>query len=265
MSETPIVTPTPEPIVSPDSFVQSERRNYFYPIIFALLFLITLGSGIFFFIKADSLSKQLASLKPSPAQPTPATTDPTSSWQTYRNEKCGYSLKYPPAWELSPELEPGIIGVATITTDTLKIQLGCGDLTSNEKPESALERLNGRDTGYGVSKFESIELTTIGGVQAYKQINIPVVGSKVQEYYIFYNPNKVLNIGVTPYKNIYQEEINQILSTITILPDASTSYTCPESGYADCMPGPDAPKPSCTKEAMAWYEANCPTFQGGAL
>jgi hypothetical protein len=44
----------------------------------------------------------------------------------------------------------------------------------------------------------------------------------------------------------------------------SKSYTCPANGWVDCMPGPDA-KPECSTEAIKWYKANCPNFQGAAL
>lgn len=39
---------------------------------------------------------------------------------------------------------------------------------------------------------------------------------------------------------------------------------CPESGWADCMPGPDKDMSMCSKEALNWYEANCENFQGPA-
>ncbi|MCX6791437.1 MAG: hypothetical protein NT149_00140 [Candidatus Gottesmanbacteria bacterium] len=48
------------------------------------------------------------------------------------------------------------------------------------------------------------------------------------------------------------------------LPLETKSYTCPPTGWVDCMPGPDA-KPECSAEAMTWYKANCPNFKGGAL
>ncbi len=54
-------------------------------------------------------------------------------------------------------------------------------------------------------------------------------------------------------------------------PDASgtctkkDAYTCPKSGYGDCMPSPNAGiRYECTSEAMNWYKSNCPDFKGGA-
>jgi hypothetical protein len=45
---------------------------------------------------------------------------------------------------------------------------------------------------------------------------------------------------------------------------SSIKYTCPTSGWVDCMPGPEK-RPECSAEAMSWYKTNCPNFQGGAL
>jgi hypothetical protein len=64
--------------------------------------------------------------------------------------------------------------------------------------------------------------------------------------------------------------ITQILSTFKFLDQItptmmSNTYTCPKSGWIDCMPGPDKDMTQCSTEAMTWYKANCPDFQGGAL
>jgi hypothetical protein len=44
---------------------------------------------------------------------------------------------------------------------------------------------------------------------------------------------------------------------------SSSTLTCPESGYVDCMPGPGT-RPNCTQEALNWYTKNCPDFKGVA-
>lgn len=46
--------------------------------------------------------------------------------------------------------------------------------------------------------------------------------------------------------------------------NTKAGYTCPASGWVDCMPGTE-PKPECSDAAMTWYKTNCPNFQGGAL
>lgn len=53
--------------------------------------------------------------------------------------------------------------------------------------------------------------------------------------------------------------------TPTVIPDNNT-YTCPESGWVDCMPQLNSGvKYECTSEAINWYRANCPDFKGVAL
>ena len=49
-------------------------------------------------------------------------------------------------------------------------------------------------------------------------------------------------------------------------PPENNTYSCPESGWVDCMPGLDSGvKYECTSEAINWYRANCPDFKGAAL
>lgn len=46
----------------------------------------------------------------------------------------------------------------------------------------------------------------------------------------------------------------------------SLTYQCPATGWVDCEPPlVGARKTACSSEAMAWYQTNCPDFQGGAL
>jgi hypothetical protein len=74
-------------------------------------------------------------------------------------------------------------------------------------------------------------------------------------------PSVIITATVTP------------TATPTLSPSASPAasssaslYTCPASGYVDCMPVlTEAKKKACAPEAMTWYKANCPTFKGGAL
>jgi hypothetical protein len=65
-------------------------------------------------------------------------------------------------------------------------------------------------------------------------------------------------IAKTYYPVITKAHLQQIMNV------KSTKFTCPSNGWVDCMPGPNT-KPECSTEAVAWYKANCPNFQGGAL
>ncbi len=49
------------------------------------------------------------------------------------------------------------------------------------------------------------------------------------------------------------------------LPPTCEPFTCPANGWANCMPMlSDEGKRACSAEAMAWYNTNCPNFQGAA-
>jgi hypothetical protein len=55
--------------------------------------------------------------------------------------------------------------------------------------------------------------------------------------------------------------------TVEITPTTIISkFTCPESPWVDCMPGPDKPfKPECQKDFLDAAKTNCPGFEGAAL
>lgn len=40
-------------------------------------------------------------------------------------------------------------------------------------------------------------------------------------------------------------------------------YTCPQTAWVDCMPGPmEAIRHECAEEYLSWAKTNCPSFQG---
>jgi hypothetical protein len=64
----------------------------------------------------------------------------------------------------------------------------------------------------------------------------------------------------------FNNQNNNPIKRKVVIEPPSSSYTCPQSGYIDCMPtvGPDNRSYKCTKEAISWYTENCPNFQGVA-
>ena len=163
------------------------------------------------------------------SEPTaPPVTGPTAGWETYTNNKCGYEVKYPSGWELSPEPEDGIYGAAVIfpyeissgvkpLTDWLKVQIGCAERGADVNPRDTIDQLNERDAGYGISKIEQLEQININGNLAFKQVNIPPVGNSVLEYYIFPVGDKYYALGFTPAGTKLETTIDQILSTFKFL------------------------------------------------
>lgn len=52
---------------------------------------------------------------------------------------------------------------------------------------------------------------------------------------------------------------------IAIPTPAPIKYSCPESEWVDCMPGPGPAKTQCQPDYLRWAKDNCPGFQGAAL
>jgi len=42
------------------------------------------------------------------------------------------------------------------------------------------------------------------------------------------------------------------------------AYSCPETQWIGCMPGPEAPDPRCNQSYLNWAMANCPGFKEAA-
>ncbi|MCR4313420.1 MAG: hypothetical protein NUV58_04170 [Candidatus Roizmanbacteria bacterium] len=41
-------------------------------------------------------------------------------------------------------------------------------------------------------------------------------------------------------------------------------FSCPETEWVDCMPGPGGIKSECDPQYLNWAQANCPNFKGAA-
>lgn len=81
-------------------------KKYFLLLIsIVLVVLIILGLIWFFFLSPKYMAKEVAKIPVYPTvavSPTP-TPDPTADWETYTDEKLGYSIRYPSGFEVSPE------------------------------------------------------------------------------------------------------------------------------------------------------------------
>ncbi len=153
-----------------------------------------------------------------------------------------------------------------------------------------------------VAKVSGVETAKISGLTAYHYTIMNCLGD--YDMYLVQNSNTIYSINLlytastASQKDAYYQTATQILSTFKfvdqtptptcrprpacldatprcLMPETadmcppspkptSTTFTCPPNGWVDCMPGP-AVKPECSAEAMAWYQANCPDFKGGAL
>jgi len=104
-----------------------------------------------------------------------------------------------------------------------------------------------------------LEKISVGGKEAIKVITKEILGVVLwDDIYVEGKTGDMLHIEIGYFPENYQ-----ILSTFRFLDENQTTYTCPSNGWINCMPiltpqGQEA----CTPEAVSWYKANCPNFQG---
>lgn len=248
-----------DPIVVPKKF----------PLFSVLLLLIlsvvsVICVYLFLQVRELSISQPVPSPSPSPI----ASADPMTGWQTYTNSNYNFSIQYP----LGENIQVG----------EFKVDNSFEGFTILEIPDTSLISLRYQKTSVPViswwkkllgnevdQKFATYNSDiNFNGIRATE-----ITFDKKGEYELSFNRVIIFsyngaNFEITVTNGNYDSEqtlrLDQILSTFKFI-DSSTSYTCPASGYADCMPSPDGPKPSCSKEAMDWYKANCPDFKGAAL
>jgi hypothetical protein len=154
------------------------------------------------------------------------TTDPTTGWKTYTNNKCRYTFKYPQNWVLQPENEKGVIGVTMLypnqkaveTSLPLKIQIGCAEYQGNQITaiEEELEEEKRSSFTNVVPGVISREKIKINNYDVYRQVVKPDVGKQVLMYFVF-DTNNYLLMGITPSENNFSREIDQILATFRFL------------------------------------------------
>lgn len=58
--------------------------------------------------------------------------------------------------------------------------------------------------------------------------------------------------------------IQESIFPTQIDPHNPSTYSCPQTEYIDCMPGPGSLRTQCATEYLQWATENCPGFQGAA-
>jgi hypothetical protein len=231
--------------------------------------------------------------------PTP-TPDPTANWKTYTDPNGHFTFKYPTSYSLETETMPYLHRNITWRFNNISALACRGDcpiintkeqVTLGEKSATKLTGYIGSVGGNIPQTYVTYELVSGTKYFIFSMQALPFVMTKDEVPQ--YDPYATQQI-----KREDQLTFDQILSTFKFIdqtptptcrprpacldttprclipetsdmcpkatPAPSSTYACPPGGYVDCMPGPD-PKPQCSAEAMAWYKANCPDFQGGAL
>jgi hypothetical protein len=253
------VVPTPPPIAP------AKPKNALVTVLIVIIVLLSLGTAGFFAYNTYQRAHQVAPTPtPTPIplvspEPTAEAADPTADWKTFTLNEIIF--KYPPDWT-NPEY------IQTPSGQSVEIK--------NNDNTQRIVVISGINKGYTKADLSGFinsliengaKKLTLDGSEA-AESTLTSQGSKITTVYVT-SKDKTSQYSIalqTPEAYPDQEMdklLNQILSTFTFI-EPSTTYTCPQSGWVDCMPGPDE-KPECSPAAMSWYQANCPGFKGGAL
>jgi len=195
------------------------------------------------------------------ATPTPlASPEPTADWKTYTDPILKFSIQYPN--DMTLEIMNNDIYLSLVSFKNNNTQFSVYVRESNVENEVKLIRA--QTEGHVVTTLVKNEAFQINGINGWLLEYTPQSGNINRSTLII--PNKT-NVYVI---NAQSDVFDQILSTFKFIGQPivtpAASYTCPPSGYVDCMPILTPEKQAaCSKEAMTWYKSNCPDFKGGAL
>ena len=210
-----------------------EKTPYLYLILTAVAFVILLLTLYPYKPNFSKLS----------ALPTPTPTLPPieNEWKIYHDDKYAFEFQYPSSLKLILQ-----------NIDKTKSQIKLADATTDQDIV-VIEYL----PSFSCPK-ESCQLLlpqTIGN-----NIFVPIQSEIGQSYIV----NSKYRIWVNTNNQKYIDVVPRILSSLNFFFDSK--YTCPDSEWVDCMPGPNQGiKLECTPEALNWFKLNCPNFKGAAL
>jgi hypothetical protein len=259
--------------------------------IFIGIFLLFLGILVGLAINKTALLSNIRipylSATPTPTLlPTPTATlsraEP-KDWKTYADSTKGISFKYPENYSYVTLSNGVVMFLKNTTTDYENCKK---DINLEGTPEF-MNTTCWTKTVFNFSGGESLSKSEYDNKDLNPKIFTDSLGRSWATYviqgetlnfdaYIAVN-NKYYLIGFqSGLGNILEKPaqaqifFNQILSTFKFIGQPivtpAASYTCPPSGYVDCMPILTPEKQAaCSGAAMAWYKANCPNFKGGAL
>ncbi|MCH7605436.1 hypothetical protein IID24_05620 [Patescibacteria group bacterium] len=91
LSPQPSPTPQPTPSLAPQP---SSKKNYLLIGVIVAIVVVIVGAGILVFLSKKETRPQTPEAKETEALPV----NPTTDWQTYRNEELGFVIDYPRDW-----------------------------------------------------------------------------------------------------------------------------------------------------------------------
>lgn len=247
-----------------------------------ILFLLVVTSYLAY--QNMQLQKQIRQLSVQKRTPTSAPTPiSTGDWKTYMDADYHFFFRYPQSWniEIRPYDDNGSKMIfldplpITFTDTSVHGMIGLLNVQVARHPKDPTYfQKNGYNQGVpvriGVQNIPALqteEVTTPDDTrQNMQDVHYVGVTFDYQDEWIYTLSIQPGNAQYKEYKAIF----DHILSSFTFLeqtptPTLSTNLTCPAGGWQNCMPMlTEEAKKGCTKEAVAWYKANCPNFQGVA-
>lgn len=74
----------------------------------------------------------------------------------------------------------------------------------------------------------------------------------------------ILLLTLSPYFSPINKR-NLFPAKPTPTPEKPYTYSCPDTEWVNCMPGPGPRKEECGQDYLNWATDNCPDFKGAAL
>ncbi len=289
-SETPpqINTPTPQPI---SQHIQNPPKNSNLLIIILVVAIVV--TGIVFGILVTKL------LSDANKSASVTNIEGTESWLTYTNKALKYSISYPSSWTLQNLSNGKLIKIYNQPDKTKPVgeifieKVSLVPININEYVDTvAIGNTQFRCYSDQVSKTwcylengKSIKISLLiikdqdetYNLVLYKILstfNLRSELAKISTEQLtagWYWGNKEQKLPGTPLTWTYTEAgksscWHKAGVTCKEVSNTTVNYSCPASGWVDCMPVLDATKTAaCSFEAMEWYKTNCPNFQGAAL
>ena len=202
------------------------------------------------------------------------------NWIVYENNDYKFEFKYPPDWKIND-----YFNAKNPYLQIIKSGATNGDLDWTDGSVVALSLSESKDIN--LEKLLSIPEDVIDKLNYQKFSYLGWEGYIYNNGLQTTNPEsfgeEIIATKDAPDGIIFQIRWSQLnynnnltaekyffplLSTFKFTGKSNSIYTCPESGWIDCMPGPDKPSlyggcsQNTSPEAIQWYQENCPDYQG---
>lgn len=234
-----ITTPFPEPSTTPASDTSQtppptnnpqKKKFMLILIVFFVIFFLTMGTAATIFFYKDSNNKKA---EPQPTKSITLTTN-TSDWNTYTNEKHGFSFKYPTMW-LNREVKNQII----FSDDEIPSGRINVDIASKENLQDSLldEALNGKIIGApSITSIEKVKIGEHTALEVHHEVCHPSIDGGDCLLVVFESGDTVFSFSPWVHTQRYND-LNTIFAMISTFKSLDPSITTPTSSKADCMVG----------------------------